>query len=58
LSEDKGSKVSYSELEITPVVVSYENDVLEVLNKNILLKGLKGAILKNNSPCFGYIQAS
>jgi len=46
LSEDKGSKVSYSELEITPVVVSYENDVLEVLNKNILLKGLKGAILK------------
>ncbi len=44
LSEDKGTKVSYSGVEITPVNISYENDVLEVLNKNILLKGLKDAL--------------
>ena len=46
LSEDKGTKVSYSGVEITPAVISYEDDVLKMLNKNILLKGLKGAILK------------
>ncbi len=46
LSEDKSTKVNYNELEITPVNISYESDVLQVLNKSILLKGLKGAILK------------
>ena len=45
-SEDKETKVSYKEIDFTTAIISYEDDVLKAMNKNILIKGLKGAILK------------
>lgn len=45
-SEDKGTKVSYKEIDFTTAYISYEDDVLKAMNKNISIKGLKGAILR------------
>ncbi|HEX5153069.1 MAG TPA: DUF4157 domain-containing protein [Parafilimonas sp.] len=42
----KTTKVSFSEIEVTPILAGYENDVYKVLNENISVKGLKGAIKK------------
>jgi hypothetical protein len=46
LSQDKGTKVSYEGLEISPLIMTYNNDVFELLNRNIQLKGLKVGVKK------------
>jgi hypothetical protein len=46
LSDDKGTKVSYSEIDIAPVSLTYNSDVYKIINKNIGVKGIKAAILK------------
>lgn len=47
LSEDKATKVSYDALEISPVSLTYEQDVYRLENSIAKLRGLKCAIKKN-----------
>jgi hypothetical protein len=44
LSEDKGTKVSYSSLEISQLLFSYKDDLIKALNKSISMKGLQVGI--------------
>lgn len=45
-SQDGNTKVVYDALEITPVLVTYKDDVYKLLNDNIQVKGLKVGIKK------------
>ncbi|SFQ47501.1 eCIS core domain-containing protein [Parafilimonas terrae] len=44
--KSKTTKVSYSSIEVSPLLLGYESDVYKVLNESITIKGLKGAIKK------------
>src|SRR5690606_24441276 len=46
LSQDKGTKVSYGSLEVSPLFLSYESEMYNLINKNINLVGLKLAVKK------------
>jgi hypothetical protein len=45
-SQDKGTRVSYDGLEISPLNLTYDSDVLTLMNKSMLLKGLKVGVKK------------
>lgn len=45
-TEDKGTRVSYDKLVLTPVMMNYHDDVLKVMNENMFLHGLKIGVKK------------
>ena len=46
LSQDGGTKVAYDSVDLTPLSLAYEQNVYDIKNKSILMKGLKFAVKK------------